>query len=113
MTPQAVAFAAEQIAAAVQAMMLERGAAGMEIPAFTIVVSDGYGEAAAQVISNMRQRIDTLQHLVMGSNHMVNKIRSEGPTTNEQAAATQAALKKPADRSHVLRLLQSNPGDAP
>ena len=112
MTPQAVAFAAEQIAAAVQAMMLERGAAGMEIPAFTIVVSDGYGEAAAQVISNMRQRIDTLQHLVMGSNHMVNKIRSEGPTTNEQAAATQAALKKPgADRSQVLRLLQA-PGDA-
>jgi hypothetical protein len=107
MTPEAVAFAAEQLGAAVQAVMLERGAKGMQVPAFTIVVSDGFGEASAQVMSNMPQRIDTLQHLVMGSNHMLNKIRSEGAVTNEQAMRTPPVEKKAA--RGVLHLLQDSP----
>lgn len=108
MTPEAVAYAAEQIAAAVQSVMLERGAKHQETPAFTIVVSSGFGEASAQVISNMPQRIDTLQHLVMGTNHMTNKIRSDGAVTTEQAMRN--PVEKKADRSTVLRLLQGDAG---
>jgi len=104
MTPEAVAFAAEQIGNAVQAVMLDRAAKGQEIPAFTIIVSTGFAESSAQVMSNMAQRIDTLQHLVMGSNHMVNKIRNEGPVTSEQAMRTPPVEK--ADRGSVLRLLR-------